>query len=287
MSLKCAYRTLGSGDLLQGGKGPMVDGRYFPLEVWPGPPQKLDESHGYGPEKWSTWVWIDVKGSSQGKGKVICSPGRPDPSTIKPEVSYGVDQFINFPLSSEDARVLNKWHRDHGENVAELKTDDFAVLTAFHAASREITRWTWQTFWWLPDPDNPKLPSAKSIADDRPARLTGAARHYAMVPCYSMLLPDQPLSGGEDKGRPVYAYNPYLEAFFGPGHLHGLKNRVGLQSNCMSCHAMACYTKDGPPLDSELYIGDQYVDLKDPTFRGRLKTDFLWSVPRVALKVHE
>src|SRR5262249_40248518 len=143
-------------------------------------------------------------------------------------------------------------------------------------------RWTWQTFWWLPDPDNPKLPSSKSIADDRPAQLTGVARHYAMAPCYSMVLPDQPITGGLDRGKPVYAYNPYLEAFMTPSHLKSLMNNVGVQSNCMSCHAMACYAKYGT-VESEQYIGDQYVDLQqDPRFRGKLKTDFLWSVPAVA-----
>src|SRR5262249_6745199 len=160
------------------------------------------------------------------------------------------------------------------------KAGDYAVLEALHATSREITRWTWQTFWWVSDADNPQLPSGKSIADDRPKQLTGAARNYAMVPGYSMLLPDQPVTKGKDVGNPVYTYNPYLEAPMGSGVLGGekAKNHFGVQTNCMSCHARACYQKNGDNLESELYIGDRYVDLQeDPNFVGRLTTDFLWS----------
>jgi hypothetical protein len=61
-------------------------------------------------------------------------------------------------------------------------------------------------------------------------------------------------------------------------------NDVGVQTNCMSCHAMASYVQGGKtPLDGVLYTGDRYVDLQGPQFSGHLKTDFLWSIPDVAL----
>ena len=88
-----------------------------------------------------------------------------------------------------------------------------------HVAGREIARWTWQTFWWTPTPDDPQAPSSQAIAGLRPAQLAGAARNYAMSVAYDMTIPGQPNVGGQNVGSAIYAYNPYLEARFGPANL--------------------------------------------------------------------
>jgi hypothetical protein len=113
-----------------------------------------------------------------------------------------------------------------------------------------------------------------------------------MALAYAMLSPDQPYVGGENVGRAIYAYNPWLEAAFGPSDLPdsvpGLDpngqpaaNNCGVQSNCMSCHARASFN----PLNfatAPRFSGARYVDLADPQFTGTLQTDFLWSVSRLA-----
>ena len=83
-----------------------------------------------------------------------------------------------------------------------------------HVTSREITRWTWQTFWWSATPDKPHFPSSTTVAKLRPKALTAPASHYAGAPAYNMAVPAQPVVGGENFGNSVYAYNPYLEAPF-------------------------------------------------------------------------
>src|SRR5262245_14447460 len=64
----------------------LVDGRYFRLEVWPGPPA---EPQSFGPDKWKQWVWVDVKdpGRGPGTGKVD-TVGTPQSRT--PETTYGL-----------------------------------------------------------------------------------------------------------------------------------------------------------------------------------------------------
>jgi hypothetical protein len=294
VALKPVYAQLPSGKRFDGNPPVMVDGRYYPVQAWPGPPSPPT---AFPSQDWMTWVWIDVKGGGQGNGAVVkvTKPGPPDPSTIKPGVTYPVDQWIHFSYKdASDVRTINNANKQSNPDAPELEVGDYAVLTGMHVTSREITRWTWQTFWWQPDPDNPPPPSSRAVAGDRPSQLKGAPRHYACAPAYSMVLPQQPNVGGQNAGESVYAYNPYLEAPFGPTDLPAsipgksqgkvVANDVGVQTNCMSCHAMASYVQGGKtPLDGVLYTGDRYVDLQGPQFSGHLKTDFLWSIPDVAL----
>jgi hypothetical protein len=110
-----------------------------------------------------------------------------------------------------------------------------------------------------------------------------------MAVAYSMESPPQPNTGGKNVGNSVYAYNPWLEAGFGPGDLpasqpgtyngKAVANYVGMQTNCMSCHAQASYSSTTPDLTGVLYTGDQYIDMKGAQFKGNLRTDFLWSIP--------
>ena len=106
-----------------------------------------------------------------------------------------------------------------------------------------------------------------------------------------MVSPPQPNTGGQNVGESIYAYNPWLEAGFGPGNLPSsqpgtykgrpVANNVGVQTNCMSCHAQACYSTTGSQ-DPSLYTGDQYIDLGGSQFQGKLRVDFLWSLPDLA-----
>ena len=143
-----------------------------------------------------------------------------------------------------------------------------------------------------PTTDDPHEPSSPAIASRRPAQLRGAARNYAMALAYTLLTPDQPYVGGENAGAPVYAYNPWIEARFGPADLPDSQpltdasgrtraNNVGVQTNCMSCHIRATYN---PNLRATAprFAGARYTDLGDAQFVGTLQVDFLWSLPRNA-----
>jgi hypothetical protein len=100
--------------------------------------------------------------------------------------------------------------------------------------------------------------------------------------------PNQPPTGGSNKGESVYCFNPWLEASFGPGVLPDskggvykgkpVKNNVGEQTNCMSCHAQANFNPSGIQGAPD-YTGDRYIDLGSPQFKGTLQVDFAWSIP--------
>jgi len=267
LSLKPVFQVIKQSDL--------IDGRYYQLPVWPGPPptpQKWDST------LWPSSVWIDVKGGGSGKGKIDVKANK-DGSTRTDETTYPVSSLINFKLNSTQANALKAEKASEG---------DYAILVAMHVAGREITRWTWQTFWWTPTPENPLEPSSVEIAKARPTQIQGPAANYALSIAYTTELPSPPYVGGSNSGNSIYAYNPWLEAGFTPtdlpdsipGTYNGkpVSNNYGVQTNCMSCHGAANYNPKSLS-DAPDYSGDRYISLDDPRFKGTLKVDFLWSLP--------
>lgn len=261
----------------------LVESRYYLLKTWSGPP---DVPQPWGPSQWPAGIWIDLWGQGNGDGAVDPEPAI-DGSTRTEETTYPLANFIHYQLSNADAVALNQAKPGTGASAG-----DYAILVAMHVAGRETARWTWQTFWWTPTPEDPREPSSAAIARQRPPQLRGAPRHYAMALAYTLLSPDQPYVGGENIGTAVYAYNPYIEARFAAADLpdsrpgfdpagHPAANNVGVQTNCMSCHLQATYNPRRLPT-APRFAGSRYVDLGAAEFTGTLQVDFLWSLPRHA-----
>ena len=124
-----------------------------------------------------------------------------------------------------------------------------------------------------------KKESSKFAADLKPKELKGAASHYAVSVAYAMVWPNQPITGGSDKNtRPIISFNPYLEGGFGPKvfnypNTYKPEFIYGMQTNCMSCHALATYKGTAG------YTTDQYIDMKNlKLFKNDIQLDFLWSI---------
>lgn len=275
LTLKSAFQVITAQTL--------VDGRYYRLNAWSGPPAT---PQAWGPAMWPGVVWIDVRGGGSGSGQIDTQAAM-DGSSRTDATTYPVSGMINHRLSALEAAQFNLEQPGAGAGAG-----DYAVLVAMHVAGREITRWTWQTFWWTPSPDDPQLPSSQAIAGLRPSQLEGAARNYAMAVGYDMMTPGQPNDGGQNAGSSIYAYNPYLEARFSPANLPNSlagygpdgqpsENNVGVNCNCMSCHIRASFN----PLNlgsAPKYSGARYTSLDDPHFTGTLRVDLLWSLPEIA-----
>jgi hypothetical protein len=273
ISLKPVYKVLIASDFNKG---------LYRLKVWTGPNY---QPSGFDEDQWKGAIYIDTNNHGQGNGSVDTI------GKITPQTTYNLNDFIHYRISGAQADSLNKQSTFSGH----AKAGDFAVLVAMHVTTKETVRWTWQTFWWAPDPENPPLPSSKRQASYRPAELHGAARHYALATAYTYILPDQPLSGGTNIGKSVIGFNPYLEAsfYYKPGDTTAaliypalvitdkvkVFNNVGVLTNCMSCHALTNYPITGP----DNYLGDTYIDTNTVILKGKLKTDFLWSIPRKAV----
>jgi hypothetical protein len=275
LTLKSAFQIITSKTL--------VNGRYYRLNVWSGPPST---PQAWAPYQWPGVVWVDVQGGGSGSGQ-IDTEASTDGGSRSEQTTYPVSSLINHRITAYEAAQFNLSQPGSG-----VEAGDYAILVAMHVAGREITRWTWQTFWWTPTPDDPKLPSSQALAALKPPQLKGAARNYAMSLAYDMTSPGQPNVGGQNMGGAIYAYNPYLEARFGaanlPDSLPGIdpegnpaSNNVGTACNCMSCHVRANYNPNNLAT-APRYSGSRYTDLDDPQFAGTLQVDFLWSLPEIA-----
>jgi hypothetical protein len=261
----------------------LVDDRYYLLNVWSGPPAT---PQSWGPEQWPTAIWIDLRSGGDGTGAVDVVRAS-DGSSRTAANTYPLDAFIHYQLSAADAAAYNTV-----KPGANASAGDVAILLAMHLSTRELARWTWQTYWWTPEPASPPSPSSVQFAGARPPQLQGAARHYALALAYTMLSPEQPYIGGENTAPAVYAYNPWVEARFLPTDLPDSRaglgpdgqmttNDYGVQTNCLSCHAQATY-HPATLTTAPRFTGARYVDLIDPQFVGTLQTDFVWSLPRHA-----
>ena len=244
------------------------------IPSWPGPPSPAQDF----PDKlWGYSIYVDVRNGQPAGKKIVPAPRNPNPGQIS-AATCNLRDFIYFKLDKAAADYINQEDSSEGVNAS---AGDLALLVAMHVTSKEISNWTWQTFFWAADPDNPPFPSDAVAASLRPSQLLGAARHYALSTAYAMTRPNQPITGGTNTGvTPVIGYNPYLEP--GLGQINGpapknFPNQLspammwGVQSNCMSCHALAAYP-------SSFYTADQYISMNDPVFLGKVQLDFAWSI---------
>ena len=245
------------------------------VPVWESP----NPAKAYKYTQWQKWIYADVNNKQKpNKSLVPVTSSNPSQSEIE-NATCNVNDFINYKIDRVGADYLNS-HQDVGTTPSrQFIEGDYVLLVAMHVTTKEFKNWTWQTYFWSPDPSNPPSPSSKFEAELRPKELKGASSHYAVSTAYAMVWPNQPITGGSDKGtRPIIAFNPYLEGGFGP-NVFSLPNTFkpdfvyGMQTNCMSCHALSTFSgKNG-------YTTNQYIDMRDTSlFNNDVKLDFTWSV---------
>ncbi|MEO4006587.1 hypothetical protein [Flavobacterium sp. CAU 1735] len=243
------------------------------VPIWPGDPKPAKV---FGYKDWQTYVYVDTN-NKQAKDKTIVpvTGSNPTPAQIV-AATCNLNEFINDQIDGRMAAYLNN---NQKSSKRKYKAGDYILLVAMHVGTKEISNWTWQTFFWSYDRDNPFFPSSAFNAKLRPSIIKGAAANYAVSTSYAMVWPNQPITGGTNKGvRSIISFNPYLEGSFGPNVFTGDNNQLnpnfqyGVQTNCMSCHALASVT-------GSVYTTDQYIDMKDMSrFRNQVLLDFAWSV---------
>lgn len=265
------------------------------MPAWPGTPQVVTPeitANGFPETSWPGCVYIDTKNKGASTASSVDSDCTAGPGSSN---TYGLGDFVYYPVTSDNIAAFKVLV----SGQEKLSVGDVIVLMAMHVTTREIDEWTWQTYFWTPNPANPPLPSSQAIANARPAQLTGAAAHYAMSIGYQMVTPNQPIVGGQSVGGPVVVYNPYLESDFNaatfgtppvnvgilaPGSQTPYMATVGIQTNCMTCHGNASVNPSNPNSNTNAlpYLTNFYVSREDQSFKGYLQLDFLWSIQGTA-----
>ena len=136
--------------------------------TWPGPPgdELPSMSEPFPESAWEECVWIDLENEREGSGMTDATCASRTAAT-----THNLDDFIHFEMSDKHARLLNLQNQLRSNDAPLFQADAPSILQAMHVTSRELTCWTWQTFWWSHQPDNPHFPSSNLFADTRPEQL--------------------------------------------------------------------------------------------------------------------
>lgn len=176
---------------------------------------------------------------------------------------FNLSDFYYFPLSQEE---IDDFGSDASGELAGAQPGDYAILVGMHVTVKENETWSWQTFWWTPDPQNAAFPS-QARTPSNTAVLTSPWDHYTNCTAYYMTIP-----ASDTNGVPKICFNPYLEP--------GLPGLDGVHSNCMTCHSLATWGEGGQFGGGLNYQANGYVDFNDPEFDAVTRLDFLWSLTR-------
>lgn len=242
------------------------------------------------PDSWKQGVVVDPTGKLRPGTKVWMSVnGQPADSLVVVPLAT----FYHIRLTAADSANYSHFAETSGDDVGQgnkgdsasvaamVRPGNIALLVAMHVTTKEISNWTWQTFWWSPDAGD----STKAVG--RPASVRGVWRNYLMNVAYYMVTPP-----GSSTGTPHIAYNPYLETNLSGSFTNDqgqTVNWTGVTTNCMSCHRMATWGNlarganqfpTGAP-----YVNNGQINPADSTFfAGYTKLDFLWSVTRAQFR---
>jgi hypothetical protein len=241
-----------------------------PMQYWRGPGLTIAGT-GYArvptTATWEQIVVVDPTGTARPGTpytiQVVTHDGT-KPMTFTDYQIVGLDRFYWFPLSAQDIDYIRGGNvfTVNGVLPSELEPGDLALLVAMHVTSNENRPWTWQTFFWRPEP----------VADVGPT-VKPPFNNYDTATAYYMVKQD---------GSPHVAFNPYLEPpIIGPIYLD--PTMTGATSNCMSCHHAAAYpTLNNDPSLANMLLGSYWangtVTGTEQWFQGRVKTHFMWGL---------
>lgn len=245
-------------------------GQPSPMQYWKGPGMTVDgtlDPNVPTPPTWTQIVVVDPTGTAE--------PGTPYTLEVKSATGVekmtftdyeivGLDRFYWIPLTADDVEFLKGGNVFivNGVPVEEMEPGDLALLMAMHVTTAEFGPWTWQSFWWSPDP-----------AVKAPSSVPAPYDNYDLTQAYYML---------GSNGEPWIAMNPFLEPP-DEGPIFMNPTQLGVHSNCMSCHHAAAY----PTLNMESnpatmllgsYVATGDVQGTEQYFQDRVKTRFMWSM---------
>jgi hypothetical protein len=235
---------------------PVAKDKITPMPVWD-PESNPKRPNGNNYPTWSRVVAIDPLNNNVPPDQTtsVAFLGKTFPNSHV--VGLSAFHYVVLDEQTAASAMANDQIKNFAQQVLGrgLQAGDYTVFAGTHLTTKEIGDWVWATFWWH------DRPSAGPYAADRPASVKGEWANYLMNTSYDLKLPR------ESDQTPHITFNPWLEARF-PN---------GIESNCMNCHNRASWKANVNFLP--IFRGDP--DLKnDPAYaKGRLRTDFLWSIP--------
>jgi hypothetical protein len=276
----------------------------YSLPSWPGYnnqiPMDSIVANGFGPSLWNNDITITTSGITDAANKV-----------------FSINDFIHFKLNKEQAaniiNVIDSGKAKEGDYAVLV---GMHVNTRENRRWTWQTFW-WSENPDAPhSPSSSLIASKKPASLDAAAKHYSMALAYNMIsPAQPYTNGSNSITANEPIKESIYAFNPYLEAEFnaatfdnsGPDnsgandsirkyysegyqkvgatrisekvYAGGKLNRVGIETNCMSCHGQSRLYDVSTIKDAfQYYATDQYYDLNAPYFKNTVVLDFAWSI---------
>jgi hypothetical protein len=205
--------------------------------------------------------------------KVQPANGKPCNMPTSPDSPVLTSCFYNIPVTDQNIEEI----RQAAEvGVPPVYEGCVLILVALHVITKEISDWTWTTFWWSVEPDQPPYATGRLGTEFIPSPW----RNYVMDTTLSMATPweknplgtsvrgtacQQSANAKKDAPRAKICFNPYLERMLNAS-----------SSNCMNCHRQATFHRLDPDPTASAQRG--YLGADAACFDDRLKVDYLWSL---------
>lgn len=278
----------------------------YSLPSWPGytgqVPMSSVIAKGFGPGSWNNDIKITTTEATNADKKV-----------------FSINDFIHFKLNKEQAanivNVIDGGKAKEGDYAVLVAMH---VNTRENRRWTWQTFWWSENATSPQSPSSSLIASLQPKGLEKAAQHYAMAAAYSMVnPSQPNTGGSNAQTKTEPVKESIYAYNPYLEAGFGAATFDvaptnanntggndtirkyypegyqnvgavrisdkvyegGKLNRVGIESNCMSCHSQArMYNVSTLAESYQYYLTDQYVDLDAPYFNSSVVLDFAWSI---------
>lgn len=248
---------------------PVLASKLTAVPLWQGPGQATNKTNPT-PDTWFSCVLVDATNSATSSLRAA-TPAEIAGATVatnfncKTFLFAPIGMYYSVKLDEAGAKGFTALQGTTTTTGVAVESGDYAVLTAMHVNTKELDRWTWQTFYWQGD-SNHEVTFPGTLSDS-PANLEAPWNSYAMCTAY-----DQVISG-----KRVVCFNPFLETSSGIPD--------GINSNCVSCHGMARVgghnsSPGYPPTYTDNSVFPIPVQFDDPRLFGEgiTTTDFSWAL---------
>jgi hypothetical protein len=228
-----------------------------PQPLWQGLAGSTNQTNPT-PSTWTTCVLIDPKGTGGVRSATPAEIAAANPVTglaCKTYLYGPLSLFYSFSMNAQEAAAFNTAQQSGA------KAGDYAVLLAMHVNTKEITFWTWQTFYWQPGADTPNgFPGSKA---GQPASLPSPWNNYASCTAYDQTT--------KPHGKTMtVCFNPYLETSSGIP--------AGITSNCVSCHGAALVPSSAANYPPDYKHPIDFFHSPIYFTKSTTHTDFSWAV---------
>ncbi|MCH2218549.1 MAG: hypothetical protein MK076_10855 [Flavobacteriales bacterium] len=302
IAIKPVFYPLTNIDSLKPGK--------YSLPAWPGYQNQISMDSviagGFGPNKWNNNITITTTGETDAANKVFSINDFIHFKLDEKQATQIINVIDNGKAKAGDYAVLVGMHVNTRENrrwtwqtfwwsenpdTPQSPSSKLIADLRPKSLDRAAKHYAMGVAYNMISPTQPYAKGTNAVTTGEPIKQSIYAYNpYLEAGFSAAVFDDTPSpatektrqnSGGNDTIRKYYSegYQKIGAKLTKKGYRGGKLNRVGIETNCMSCHGQARIYNVSRKEDAfQYYITDQYFDLNAPYFNNTIVLDFVWSI---------